>query len=144
MRLHLLLATLGLLAASAAACNTVQSGMGLFTSRGGSGGAQEAVYSVDWWTRADETFNQPYRPLQTASPALDPNTGNVFALTSDGRISAWAPPGRELWTVGAASQFNAGPTWSAGTLYVGAAKGELAAYDAGSGKKLWSYESARS
>jgi len=104
--------------------------------------ANEQVFSIRWWARADETWGLPYRPVEPGEPEVDPKNGHVFVGTVDGKVRAFDGKGQPLWEYDAQSAFDAGPTLADGRLYVAASKGMILALDATSGKKLWEYSAA--
>lgn len=106
------------------------------------GEAPEKVFSVHWWTRADEAFGLPYRPVEPGEPEVDPRTGQVFVGTADGKVRAFDSRGKFLWDHEVNSTFDAGPTLADGRLYVAASKGQLLALDPASGKRLWEYRAS--
>ncbi len=124
-------------------CAEAQARMGSFLTNPGSvtsaSASSEKVFSVLWWTKADETEGLPYKPIEPASPEYDPATGAVYAATSDGKVHAFASDGRHLWDAEVGGPFNAGPTLTEGRLYVGTSRGDLVALDAADGKTLWTY-----
>ncbi|MGI5862591.1 MAG: PQQ-binding-like beta-propeller repeat protein [Myxococcales bacterium] len=124
-------------------CAGAQARMGSFlTSPGGVASASassEKVFSVLWWTKADETQGLPYKPVEQASPEYDPATGAVYVATSDGKVHAFASDGRSLWDTEVGGPFNAGPALAGDRLYVGSTRGDLVALDANDGKVIWTY-----
>lgn len=104
------------------------------------GEATERVFSIHWWTRADEAWGVPYRPVEPGEPEVDGRSGNVYAGTADGKVRGFDSRGRFLWQYEVGSTFDAGPTLADGRLYVAASKGQLVALDPASGKKLWEYQ----
>ncbi|MFN7134188.1 MAG: PQQ-binding-like beta-propeller repeat protein, partial [Myxococcales bacterium] len=92
--------------------------------------ASEKVFHIDWWTQVGEGGALPYKPIEAASPAFDPISGNVFVGTSDGKLHALAPGGKRLWEFSAGGPFNGGPTFLDGRVYVGSSEGRLVALDA--------------
>ena len=72
----------------------------------------------------------------------DQATMKAVASMVKGQLIAWDPVQQKaVWTVAHPYFWNAGVLATAGGLvFQGTAEGELAAYDAASGKKLWSYK----
>jgi outer membrane protein assembly factor BamB len=121
-------------------CSAVTSRVGAYLAANkNSAPAAERVYGVHWWARADETFNLPFQPIELGSPEVDPKSGSAFVVTADGRVRAFDRMGRTLWVYETSSNFDAGPTYADGRLYVASAKGKLLALDATSGRLIWSY-----
>lgn len=103
------------------------------------GSPTERVFSIHWWTRADQGFELPYKPVEPGEPEVDPRSGNVFAGTCDGTVRAFDSRGKYLWEHHVGSTFDAGPTLADGRLYVASSKGQLLALDPANGNKLWEY-----
>jgi mono/diheme cytochrome c family protein len=78
------------------------------------------------------------------SNSLPTDQATLKAITAliHGQLVAWDPVNQKpVWTVEHPYFWNAGVLATAGGLvFQGTAEGELAAYDAASGKKLWSYQ----
>jgi outer membrane protein assembly factor BamB len=132
-RFLLLVTLIGL----APGCAQVQSVGSLFSRQRSE--LPEKVFSVSWWTKADESFVQPYQPVETGAPESDPQSGLAFAATADGKVRAYADQGRYLWEYDAQGPFNAGPTFSDGKLYLATSKGRLVALEAATGRQIWAY-----
>lgn len=104
--------------------------------------AQERIFSVHWFSRADERVGLPYRPVEPGEPAVDPRSRQVVVATGDGKVHALDGEGRPLWERELGSPFDAGPTLAEGRVFAGTAKGELCALEAASGRVLWCYRAA--
>lgn len=103
--------------------------------------ADERVFSVQWWARADRTFGLPYHPIEPGEPEVS-SDGRVFAGTSDGKVRAFDSRGRFLWERNLESPYDTGPTLAGNRLYVATAKGGLFALDASTGEVAWRYAAA--
>jgi quinohemoprotein ethanol dehydrogenase len=94
---------------------------------------QFAYHQGGWNTGTDMMANaQPMTPAQQAALA-----GQI-----KGMLIAWDPVAQKArWTVQHPYFWNAGVlTTGGGLVFQGAAEGQLAAYDAANGNKLWSYK----
>jgi outer membrane protein assembly factor BamB len=141
-RSFLVLAAMGLLLSCKTAHQTMASYLAEQRSSRSEAGATERVFSINWWTRADQSFGLPYRPVEPGEPELDEQTGRVFVGTGDGKVRAFDSRGRFLWEYEVQSTFDAGPTLSGGRLFVAASKGQLVALEAATGKKVWEYDAS--
>ena len=79
--------------------------------------------------------------VQVTRALADPATAKKAAALMNGRLLAWDPVRQKAaWTVDHRYFSNGGVlTTGGGLVFQGTAEGELAAYDAASGKKLWGY-----
>ena len=59
--------------------------------------APEKAYSILWWHKVEGTPQRPYKPVELAAPEFDPTSGQVFAATRDGFVTAFSEKGERLW-----------------------------------------------
>jgi outer membrane protein assembly factor BamB len=97
-------------------------------------------FEVDWWTPLVEPVAWEYAPSELAAPAVDPDSGNVIALTRDGFVRAVAPGGKVAWAFKTGNRFSAGALVHEGIAYVPGGDGVLYALDARKGDVKWKYE----
>jgi outer membrane protein assembly factor BamB len=100
-------------------------------------------FEVAWWTKLVEPGVLEYAPRELASPAYDPTTGYVIALTRDGYVRAVEPAaqgqGRVVWSLNTGHRFTAGAEVHEGVVYVPGTDGNLYALDVRTGEKKWTY-----
>jgi outer membrane protein assembly factor BamB len=101
-------------------------------------------FEVEWWTPLVEPPAWEYAPREFATPAVDPDSGRIIAVTRDGMIRGVGPGGKVEWSVKTANRFAAGPLVHEGIAYVPGGDGVLYALDARSGKLKWKYEAGES
>lgn len=100
-----------------------------------------SVYSIDWWKKLVEPRTFEVGPREFATPAIDPETGRVVALTRDGHVRALEADGtRVIWSLKTGHGFYAGATIHEGTVYVPGGDGVLYALDLKTGAEKWRYE----
>jgi outer membrane protein assembly factor BamB len=97
-------------------------------------------FEVDWWTPLVEPVAWEYAPREFAAPAVDPDSGNVIALTRDGFVRAVADGGKVAWAFKTGNRFAAGALVHEGLAYVPGGDGVLYALDARKGELKWKYE----
>ncbi|HVG59167.1 MAG TPA: PQQ-binding-like beta-propeller repeat protein [Hyalangium sp.] len=97
-------------------------------------------FEVDWWTPLVEPVAWEYAPREFAAPAVDPDSGNVIALTRDSFVRAVARGGKVAWTFKTGNRFSAGALVHEGIAYVPGGDGFLYALDARTGELKWKYE----
>ncbi|WP_224363139.1 outer membrane protein assembly factor BamB family protein [Hyalangium versicolor] len=103
-----------------------------------------SFFEVDWWTPLVAPTSWEYSPREFATPAVDPDSGRVIALTRDGVIRGVAPGGTVEWSLKTPNRFAAGATVNEGVAYVPGGDGTLYALDARSGAIKWKYEAGES
>ncbi|MCE9671080.1 PQQ-binding-like beta-propeller repeat protein [Myxococcus stipitatus] len=96
-------------------------------------------FSVSWWAQLVEPTTLEYAPREVASPAYDPQSKTVIALTRDGYIRGVGQDGKVKWSKKTATRFAAGPTVSEGVVFVPGGDGVLYALDAATGDEKWKY-----
>ncbi|MCP3142223.1 outer membrane protein assembly factor BamB family protein [Pyxidicoccus xibeiensis] len=101
-------------------------------------------FSVDWWTPLVQPTQLEYGPREPASPAYDPDSELVIALTRDGFIRAVGQDGKVKWSRKTAVRFNAGARVVEGVAYVPGGDGFLYALDAATGEVKWKYDAGES
>ncbi len=86
-------------------------------------------------------WNTGQDPAKTAMPE-DPATRSKIRSMMGGALVAWDPVARkQVWSVPRPMPWNGGVlSTDSGLVFQGTGTGEFAAYDARSGKKLWSYD----
>jgi len=99
-----------------------------------------SFFEVDWWTPLVEPVAWEYAPREFAAPAVDPDSGNIIALTRDGFVRAVAPGGKVVWNFKTGNRFSAGALVHEGIAYVPGGDGVLYALDARKGDLKWKYE----
>lgn len=100
-----------------------------------------AIYEVSWWTPLVKVGLLEHKPLEPASPAVDPDTERIIVTTRDGFIRCLSPEdGHIEWQKKTANRFYAGATVVAGVAYVPGGDGVLYALRAVSGEEVWKYE----
>lgn len=103
-------------------------------------GSQERLFEVDWWAQLVPSTFLEYQPRETATPAVDPDSGTVIACTRDGNLRALAADdGRVLWTRKTGGRCFAGGAVYDGVLYQPAGDGSLQALKVADGTALWRY-----
>lgn len=102
--------------------------------------APSVLFEVDWWTPLVEPVSWEYAPRETATPAVDPDSGRVITLTRDGYVRAVAPGGKVEWAFKTAGRFTAGALIHEGVAYVPAGDGFLYALDVRKGELKWKYQ----
>ncbi|MDY7231147.1 PQQ-binding-like beta-propeller repeat protein [Hyalangium rubrum] len=98
------------------------------------------LFEVDWWTPLVEPPAWEYEPRELATPAVDPDSGRVIALTRDGYIRGVSAGGKVEWSFKTGNRFTAGALVHEGIAYVPAGDGFLYALDARKGELKWKYQ----
>ncbi len=99
------------------------------------------VYDVDWWKPLVPAPFFEFGPLETAAPAVDPDTERVVVATRDGHIRCLSPvDGKVEWEKVTPNRFWAGPKIERGVAYVPGGDGVLYALKARTGEQLWAYK----
>lgn len=101
-------------------------------------------FSVDWWTELVKPPLLEYAPREFASPAFDPESKHVVALTRDGVIHGLTPEGTMAWSLNTGVRFNAGARVDGGVAYVPGGDGVLYALDVRTGAVKWKYTAGES
>jgi outer membrane protein assembly factor BamB len=101
-------------------------------------------FSVDWWAPLVKPGLLEYAPREFASPAFDPDSQHVIALTRDGVVHGLTLEGKEAWSLSTGVRFNAGPRVQDGVAYVPGGDGTLYALDARTGAVKWKYAAGES
>src|SRR4051812_2754227 len=60
-----------------------------------------AIFNVEWWRPLVAPPMWEYAPRETASPAVDPDTGRVVTGTRDGKVRSFDANGNLEWTFNA-------------------------------------------
>ena len=108
----------------------------------GSVPAPPLIFEMDWWVRLVTPPMWEYAPRETASPAIDADTGRVVVGTRDGMVRSLSPEdGKVEWEFKTQGGFNAGALLRQGIAYVPGGDGTLYALKAGSGELVWKYAS---
>ncbi|MDQ3262893.1 MAG: PQQ-binding-like beta-propeller repeat protein [Myxococcota bacterium] len=102
--------------------------------------AQADLWDIDWRVQLVSPGLLEYAPRELATPAIDPDTRRVYALTRDRMVRAISPDGKLEWEFETRGPFNAGAAVHEGTLYVPGADGFLYALKARTGELLWKYD----
>lgn len=110
-------------------------------ARADSGGPPVAIFHIDWRRELVAPKIWEYAPREYATPAVDPDTGRILALTRDGWVRCLNPEGKEEWTFETKGAFNAGAKVKEGIAYVPGGDGFLYALNSRTGKLVWSYDS---
>ncbi|MBX5481520.1 MAG: PQQ-binding-like beta-propeller repeat protein [Myxococcaceae bacterium] len=100
-----------------------------------------AVFTVDWRVKLVGPQLWESNPREPASPAVDPDTGRVIALTRDGYVRSINEDGKIEWEVKTLDPFVAGATVKDGIVYVPGGDGILYALRARDGSVVWKYDS---
>lgn len=98
------------------------------------------LFEVDWRVKLVSPKLLEINPREPASPAVDSDTGQVFAATRDGWVRAVSPTGQEQWKFETPDPFVAGPTVKDGVVYVPGGDGFLYALKAQDGSVIWKYD----
>lgn len=99
-----------------------------------------ALYSVDWWLPLVPRGSFEYLPRELATPAADPETGQLIVLTRDGMVRALSEDGQLEWTYQTGGHFAVGARVEGGMVYVPGGDGFLYALHSDSGRLAWKYE----
>ncbi len=99
------------------------------------------LFTVEWRRELSDISDLfLYKPIETAQPAYDANTGNVYVANREGKLFCLDSDGSALWEFDGRGAFNGGPTLYKDRLYAASAGGILYALDAVNGKVLWQYD----
>lgn len=101
--------------------------------------AQLALYSINWWHALVPPLSYEYAPREFATPAVDPQTDRVIAVTRDGGVKAFNRLGAPVWQFQTRNRFEAGPLVQDGIAYIPGGDGNLYALDVRTGKEKWKY-----
>jgi outer membrane protein assembly factor BamB len=96
-------------------------------------------FSVDWWAPLVRNTLLEYAPRETASPAYDPASKLVIALTRDGYVRGVESGGKVKWSFRTGQRFTAGALVNEGVAYVPGGDGVLYALEAATGELKWKY-----
>lgn len=100
-----------------------------------------AIYEVAWWTPLVKVGLLEFKPLETAAPAVDPDTERVIVTTRDGFIRCLSPvDGHVEWEKKTPNRFHAGATVHAGVAFVPGGDGKLYALRVLSGDEVWTFD----
>lgn len=100
-----------------------------------------AIYEVSWWTPLVKVGLLEFKPLEPATPAVDPDTERVIVTTRDGVIRCLSPVDGHLeWEKKTNNRFHAGAGISGGVAYVPGGDGVLYALRVLSGEEVWTYD----
>lgn len=100
-----------------------------------------AIYEVSWWTPLVKVGLLEHKPLEPASPAVDPDTERIIVTTRDGFIRCLSPDdGHVEWQKKTSNRFHAGATVSSGVAFVPGGDGVLYALRVLSGDEVWKYD----
>lgn len=100
-----------------------------------------AIYEVSWWKSLVKVGLLEFKPLEPASPAVDPDTERIVVATRDGMIRCLSPvDGHVEWEKKTSNRFHAGAAISAGVAYVPGGDGTLYALRVLSGDEVWTYD----
>lgn len=100
-----------------------------------------AIYEVAWNNPLVKLGLLEYQPVETASPAIDPDTERIFVTTRDGFVRCLSPvDGTVEWEFKTHGKFLSGPTVHHGVVYVAGGDGVLYAFRALTGQPLWSFK----
>lgn len=103
--------------------------------------SHRAIYDVAWVAPLVKLGLLEYRPIEPATPAVDPETERVIAVARDGHVRALSPiDGQTEWSLKTQGRFVSGPTVFQGVVYVSGGDGVLYALRSSSGDKLWEYK----
>ena len=98
-------------------------------------------FQVSWWT--PPLVKSPlleYNPLESATPAVDPETKRVIISSRDGIVRCLEDVrGKVLWTFTTSGIPHAGALAYEGTTYIPGGDGVLYALDTLTGEKRWAY-----
>ncbi|MBJ6765541.1 PQQ-binding-like beta-propeller repeat protein [Myxococcaceae bacterium JPH2] len=103
-----------------------------------------SFFEIDWWTPLVKPPLLEYAPREFASPAFDPDSRHVVALTRDGIARGLTPDGKVVWSVETGIRFNAGAHIQNGVAYVPGGNGILYAIDVRTGSVKWKYAAGES
>lgn len=92
-----------------------------------------------WHRVVNHGGKAPYRPVESASPALDPARGRIYVGATNGALLAFDAQGRQLFSHHIEESIEAEPALDAKrrVLYVGTGDGKLRAIHADTGALLW-------
>lgn len=103
--------------------------------------ARNKLVTVEWRHElADVSDPLLFKPLETAQPAYDRNTGNIYVGTREGKLYCVDTDGRVIWEFDGVGAFGAGPTLHKDRVYAASGGGFLYALDAIDGKQIWRYD----
>ncbi|MGQ0506590.1 MAG: outer membrane protein assembly factor BamB family protein [Myxococcaceae bacterium] len=97
------------------------------------------IFSVDWWRPLVTSPMWEYSPRETATPAVDPDSGRVVVGTRDGKLRSFSVDGRQEWTFETKGAFVAGGVIENDTLYMPGGDGVLYAFKASTGAIHWKF-----
>lgn len=106
----------------------------------------ERIFDVEWWTPLVGTLPLTtgglgeFQPRETATPAVDPDSGRVVVCTRDGFVRSLSPEkGKVEWEKKIGGRCFAGGKIKDGVLYLPAGDGALHAIKARTGETIWRY-----
>lgn len=98
------------------------------------------LYKVEWWSPLVNPGLLEFQPSETAAPAIDPDTEDVFVGTRDGHFRCVSKlDGAVRWDKKFGGRMFAGAAVRDGVVYVPSGDGVLRALKAGTGEQLWDY-----
>lgn len=100
-----------------------------------------AVYEVAWNVPLVKLGLLEYKPTESASPAVDPDTERVIVATRDGFVRCLSPVnGNKEWEFKTKGRFVSGPTVHRGIVYVAGGDGVLYALRVMTGEQVWAFK----
>lgn len=101
------------------------------------------AFEVRWSQRLVPMFDDAYVPVETATPAVDPERDRVYVGSTTGALLAMRGNGRHLYRYEAGASLEAGPTLDADKqeLYVVSEDGVVHALRASDGSVRWKVDS---
>ncbi len=99
----------------------------------------QKVFKIDWQVKLVSPQFFDFFPREFASPAVDSQSGRIFAATRDGFVRAVNPGGQIEWSFKTGGPFIAGPTVHDGIVYAPGGDGVLYALRAANGELVWKY-----
>ncbi len=98
------------------------------------------LFTVEWWHPLVKPQMWDYAPRESATPAVDPDTGRIIVGTRDFFIRSFDAEGRLEWSRKTNGPFTAGGMVREGVLYMPGGDGTLYALNARDGTELWQYK----
>lgn len=125
---------------AAAGCRTIPlDGDPMMTTREVTRASPVAYFDVEWWKPLVKPALLEYQPVETASPAVDPDTERIIVCTRDGFVRSLSPiDGAVEWEHKVPTRCFAGATIVDGVAYLPAGD-VLLAMRASTGEELWRY-----
>ncbi|HUB09018.1 MAG TPA: PQQ-binding-like beta-propeller repeat protein [Myxococcales bacterium] len=110
---------------------------------------RRTLYTIDWraQVRSDLAPEPPlnvdllrWAPQETASPTVIPIEQEVVVGSTAGVLHAFSLDGQPLWEARTVGAITTSATYAEGRVYVAAGGGSVYAFDAASGRQLWSHD----